>query len=69
MTKNLESADTTVVRFDAPDQRFDQTSIMFHWVTVVLIVVQFASIWARESLTQQIVSLPSFCPCTARRVF
>ena len=58
MTKNLESADTTVVRSDAAGQRFDQTSIMFHWVTVVLIVVQFASIWVRESLTHQ----SSFAP-------
>jgi cytochrome b561 len=47
MTKNLESADPAIVRSDAAE-RYDQTSMIFHWITVVLIVVQFASIWVRE---------------------
>jgi cytochrome b561 len=33
-----------------PDERFDQTSITLHWLTVLLIVVQFASIWAHEAV-------------------
>jgi cytochrome b561 len=48
MTKNLESAETSAVATQA-DDRFDGTSIMLHWLTVFLIVVQFASIWAREA--------------------
>jgi len=47
MTKNLESADPAIVRSDAAE-RYDQTSMIFHWITAVLIVVQFASIWVRE---------------------
>jgi cytochrome b561 len=48
MTKNLESAETSTVGTQA-DDRFDGTSIMLHWLTVLLIVVQFASIWTREA--------------------
>jgi cytochrome b561 len=48
MTKNLESAETFTVATQA-DDRFDGTSIILHWLTVLLIVVQFASIWAREA--------------------
>jgi cytochrome b561 len=48
MTKNLESTETSTVATQA-DDRFDGTSILLHWLTVVLIVVQFASIWAREA--------------------
>jgi superoxide oxidase len=48
MTKNLESAKTSAAATQA-DDRFDGTSIMLHWLTVFLIVVQFASIWAREA--------------------
>jgi superoxide oxidase len=32
------------------DGRFDQTSIALHWLTVLLIVTQFASIWAHEAV-------------------
>jgi cytochrome b561 len=48
MTKNLESAETSTVATQA-DDRFDGTSIMLHWLTVLLIVIQFVSIWAREA--------------------
>jgi superoxide oxidase len=48
MTKNLESAETFAVTTQA-DDRFDGTSIMLHWLTVLLIVIQFASIWTREA--------------------
>jgi cytochrome b561 len=32
------------------DGRFDQTSIILHWLTVLLIVVQFSSVWLREAV-------------------
>ncbi len=50
MTKNSESASTSLVAASNPDERFDQTSITLHWLTVLLIVVQFASIWAHEAV-------------------
>jgi cytochrome b561 len=50
MTKNSESAATSLVAASNPDERFDQTSITLHWLTVLLIVVQFASIWAHEAV-------------------
>ena len=49
MTKNLESADVSAAAIQA-DDRFDGTSIMLHWLTVLLIVIQFASIWTREAI-------------------
>src|ERR1700759_43678 len=49
MTKNLESTDISVAAIQA-DDRFDGTSIMLHWLTVALIVIQFASIWTREAI-------------------
>jgi cytochrome b561 len=49
MMKISESADLAGVRSNAAE-RYDQTSVMFHWITVVLIIVQFATIWAREWL-------------------
>jgi cytochrome b561 len=48
MTKNLESTETPSAATQA-DDRFDGTSVLLHWLTVVLIVVQFLSIWAREA--------------------
>ena len=51
MTKNLESKAVIVV--SDGDDRFDQTSIILHWLTALLIVVQFASIWAREAVDHQ----------------
>jgi cytochrome b561 len=50
MTKNSESAATPLVAASNADERFDQTSITLHWLTVLLIVVQFASIWAHEAV-------------------
>jgi superoxide oxidase len=49
MTKNLELAETSAVETEA-DDRFDGTSIMLHWLTVLLIVIQFSSAWLRESV-------------------
>jgi cytochrome b561 len=48
MTKNSESKAVIVV--SDGDDRFDQTSIILHWLTAVLIVVQFSSIWVREAV-------------------
>jgi cytochrome b561 len=48
MTKNSESAEAVAV--PQGGDRFDQTSIVLHWLTVVLIVIQFASAWLRESV-------------------
>jgi cytochrome b561 len=48
MTENLESAGIPASATQA-DDRFDGISIMLHWLTVLLIVIQFASIWAREA--------------------
>jgi superoxide oxidase len=50
MTKNLESAKIITIEIPRSDGRFDQTSIVLHWLTVLLIVVQFASIWAHEAV-------------------
>jgi superoxide oxidase len=47
MTKNLGTAE--IIAPDAAHDRFDRTSIMLHWLTVLLIVVQFASAWAHEA--------------------
>ena len=49
MTKNLESAETFAGATQAED-RFDGTSIVLHWLTVLLIVIQFTSAWLRESV-------------------
>ena len=49
MTKNLESAGETVSEVAAGD-RFDQTSVALHWLTVLLIVVQFASVRLHEAV-------------------
>jgi cytochrome b561 len=50
MTKNLESTKIVTIEMPRSDGRFDQTSIALHWLTVLLIVVQFASIWAHEAV-------------------
>jgi superoxide oxidase len=50
MTRNLESTEAAIVTIPHGDDRFDQTSIILHWLTVLLIVVQFVSIWARETV-------------------
>ncbi len=50
MTENSESANGAVAGFQLEDDRFDQTSLALHWLTVLLIVVQFSSIWAHEAV-------------------
>jgi cytochrome b561 len=50
MTKTFESANGFVSEADVNSDRFDQTSIALHWITVLLMLVQFVSIWLRESI-------------------
>jgi superoxide oxidase len=33
--------------------RFDQTSIALHWLTVIFIIAQFASVWLRETVDHE----------------
>jgi superoxide oxidase len=48
MAKNLESENLTS-GISQGDERFDQVSIALHWLTVVLIVVQYGSLWLHEA--------------------
>jgi superoxide oxidase len=50
MAENLESAEGTVPNAAIESGRFDQISIALHWLTVLLIIVQFASAWLREAV-------------------
>ena len=50
MTKGFESANGYVSRADVGSGRFDQTSITLHWITALLILVQFVSVWLRASV-------------------
>ena len=50
MTKNLEFVAGLAIRASAEGKRFDQTSIVLHWLTVLLIIVQFTSAWWREAV-------------------
>jgi cytochrome b561 len=53
MMKNSESTEVAVIAIPRGDDHFDQTSIVLHWLTALLIVVQFASIWAHEAAGHQ----------------
>jgi superoxide oxidase len=48
MTKKSEAADETATQITVEGGRFDHVSIALHWLTVLLIVIQFASVWAIE---------------------
>jgi superoxide oxidase len=50
MTESLESADGFAVGAVAEGGRFDQTSIALHWLTVLLVIVQFTSAWLSEAV-------------------
>jgi cytochrome b561 len=50
MTESLESAERFAIEAVAEGGRFDQTSIALHWLTVLLIIVQFTSAWLREAV-------------------
>jgi cytochrome b561 len=48
MTRNSES-ENIVTGISPGDGRFDQVSIALHWLTVLLIVVQYGSLWLHEA--------------------
>ena len=50
MIKNFESADGLVVTAAASSGRFDPTSIVLHWLTVLLIIGQFTTAWLHEAV-------------------
>src|ERR1700758_2518730 len=50
MINNFESADGSVVKTTAKGARFDPTSIALHWLTVLLIVGQFTTVWLHEAV-------------------
>jgi superoxide oxidase len=50
MTENSESAKTYPRTAGLESGRFDQISITLHWLTVLLIVLQFSSAWLREAV-------------------
>jgi len=45
-----ESTEGAALEATAESDRFDQLSITLHWLTVLLIIVLFASAWAREAV-------------------
>jgi cytochrome b561 len=53
MTTDQEVAGRLAAGTVADRGRFDQTSIVLHWLTVFFIVVQFASIWLREAVDHE----------------
>jgi cytochrome b561 len=53
MTTDQEVAVRFVAGTTAESSRFDRTSIVLHWLTVLFIVVQFASIWLREAVDHE----------------
>jgi superoxide oxidase len=50
MIKNFKSADGIVVKAAASSGPFDPTSIVLHWLTVLLIIGQFATAWLHEAV-------------------
>ena len=50
MTKKSDCAKGYAETAVLENGRFDQISIILHWLTVLLIVVQFSSAWLREAL-------------------
>jgi superoxide oxidase len=53
MTKNLDFAAGTAKRAAAVSGRFDQISIVLHWLTVLLMIGQFSSAWLRETVGRE----------------
>jgi superoxide oxidase len=50
MITNLESAGGIIVKAPAKGGRFDPTSIVLHWLTVLLIIGQFTTVWLHEAV-------------------
>jgi superoxide oxidase len=53
MTTDQEVAGRFVVETAVESARFDQTSIVLHWLTVLFIIAQFASVWVREAVDHE----------------
>jgi superoxide oxidase len=53
MTKDLDSAAGLAIRPVADGGRFDDTSVVLHWLTVLLIIGQFTSAWLREAVDHE----------------
>ena len=45
-----ESTEGPALEATAESERFDEISIILHWLTVLLIIVLFASAWSREAV-------------------
>ena len=50
MIKNSEFADRPAAKAAARSGRFDPTSIVLHWLTVLLFIGQFATAWLHEAV-------------------
>jgi superoxide oxidase len=50
MAENLECAEGAVLEATTDSGRFDRISIALHWLTVLLIIVQFTGAWWREAV-------------------
>ena len=46
----LESAERSIITAPSQGKRFDPTSIVLHWLTVLLIVSQFTTVWLHEAV-------------------
>jgi cytochrome b561 len=53
MSKSTKSSDQLIATPGAESGRFDNTSIALHWLTVLLIVVQFVTAWWHEAIDHQ----------------
>jgi cytochrome b561 len=56
MTKDSGTSEASVIGLrpgNAHSARFDETSIMLHGITVLLLVVQYASVWMHEAVSHQ----------------
>jgi cytochrome b561 len=50
MIKTFESAEGLAVKAAARSARFDPTSIVLHWLTVLLVIGQFTTAWLHEAV-------------------
>ncbi len=53
MTKISGLAETSTVNASVDDDRFDQVSMALHWLTVLLITIQFSSVWLFEAVDER----------------
>jgi len=53
MSQSTETIEQAAAKAMAYTDRFDQTSIALHWITVILIIGQFSTAWWHEAIDQQ----------------